>query len=58
MNAGLDRDANKLDAYLTVHKASLLVSTLYIFLPFTISLDPQLRKDITGLQHHEVAIRL
>ena len=47
-NANLDRDENKLDAYLTVHKGSLLVSTLYIFLPFTISLDPQLRKDITG----------
>jgi ankyrin repeat-rich membrane spanning protein len=48
-NVSLDRDEKKLDIYLGMHKGSLLVSTLYVFLPFTISLDPQLRKDITGL---------
>ena len=47
-NLGLDRDEKKLDVYLGLHKNSLLVSTLYIFLPFTISLDPQIRKEITG----------
>lgn len=47
-NAVLDRDEKKLDVYLGLHKGSLMVSTLYVFLPFTISLDPQLRKDITG----------
>lgn len=46
-NAVLDRDEKKLDVYLGLHKGSLMVSTLYVFLPFTISLDPQLRKDIT-----------
>ncbi len=47
-NVVLDRDEKKLDVYLGLHKGSLIVSTLYVFLPFTISLDPQLRKDITG----------
>ncbi|XP_035709866.1 kinase D-interacting substrate of 220 kDa B isoform X2 [Folsomia candida] len=46
-NVTLDRDEKKLGIYLGMHKGSLLVSTLYVFLPFTISLDPQLRKDIT-----------
>lgn len=48
-NVVLDRDEKKLDVYLGLHKGSLVVSTLYVFLPFTISLDPQLRKDITGM---------
>jgi len=47
-NIALDRDDKKLDVYLGLHKTSLLVSTMYVFLPFTISLDPQLRKEITG----------
>jgi hypothetical protein len=47
-NIALDRDDKKLDVYLGLHKSSLLVSAMYVFLPFTISLDPQLRKEITG----------
>uniref|UniRef100_A0A1L8DIU7 Uncharacterized protein n=1 Tax=Nyssomyia neivai TaxID=330878 RepID=A0A1L8DIU7_9DIPT len=40
----LDRDERKLDAFLQLHKADLLVADLRIFLPFTINLDPYLRK--------------
>ncbi|XP_070505415.1 kinase D-interacting substrate of 220 kDa isoform X3 [Chironomus tepperi] len=40
----LDRDERKLDAFLQLHKADLQVSDLRIFLPFTINLDPYLRK--------------
>ncbi|XP_053671000.1 kinase D-interacting substrate of 220 kDa [Anopheles nili] len=40
----LDRDERKLDAFLQLHKSDLLVSDLRIFLPFTINLDPYLRK--------------
>ncbi|KAI4462246.1 ankyrin repeat-containing [Holotrichia oblita] len=42
----LDRDEHKLDIFLTFHKSSLLVSDLKIFLPFTINLDPYLKKVI------------
>lgn len=40
----LDRDERKLDAFLSLHKSDLQVSDLRIFLPFTINLDPYLRK--------------
>lgn len=40
----LDRDERKLDAFLQLHKNDLLVGDLRIFLPFTINLDPYLRK--------------
>ncbi|KAK9732317.1 Ankyrin repeats (3 copies) [Popillia japonica] len=42
----LDRDEHKLDIFLTFHKSSLLVKLLKIFLPFTINLDPYLKKVI------------
>lgn len=40
----MDRDERKLDAFLQLHKSDLLVADLRIFLPFTINLDPYLRK--------------
>lgn len=40
----LDRDERKLDAFLHLHKSDLQVADLRIFLPFTINLDPYLRK--------------
>ncbi|KAJ8917768.1 hypothetical protein NQ315_010674 [Exocentrus adspersus] len=42
----LDRDEKKFDVFLTFHRSSLLVSDLKIFLPFTINLDPYLKKVI------------
>lgn len=47
----LDRDERKLDAFLQLHKADLQVSDLRIFLPFTINLDPYLRKVLKGLKN-------
>lgn len=44
----LDRDERKLEAFLQLHKHDLLVSDLRIFLPFTINLDPYLRKVLKG----------
>lgn len=46
----LDRDERKLDAFLQLHKSDLLVADLRIFLPFTINLDPYLRKVLKGKQ--------
>jgi len=37
-----------LDAFLQLHKSDLLVADLRIFLPFTINLDPYLRKVLKG----------
>lgn len=45
----LDRDERKFDIFLTYHRSSLLVSDLKVFLPFTINLDPYLKKVIKGL---------
>lgn len=45
----LDRDERKFDIFLTFHRSSLLVSDLKIFLPFTINLDPYLKKVIKGM---------
>lgn len=42
----LDRDERKFDFFLTYHKSTLLISDLKIFLPFTINLDPYLKKVI------------
>lgn len=44
----LDRDERKCDIFLSFHRSSLLVSDLKIFLPFTINLDPYLKKVIKG----------
>jgi hypothetical protein len=43
-----DRDERKFDIFLTYHRSSLLVSDLKIFLPFTINLDPYIKKVIKG----------
>ncbi|XP_058810678.1 kinase D-interacting substrate of 220 kDa B-like [Phymastichus coffea] len=42
----IDRDERKLDVFLTFHRSSLLVSDMKIFLPFTINLDPYIKKKI------------
>ncbi|XP_011263943.1 kinase D-interacting substrate of 220 kDa B isoform X4 [Camponotus floridanus] len=42
----IDRDERKLDVFLTFHRASLLISDMKIFLPFTINLDPYIKKRI------------
>ncbi|XP_023245841.1 kinase D-interacting substrate of 220 kDa [Copidosoma floridanum] len=42
----IDRDERKLDVFLTFHRSSLHVSDMKIFLPFTINLDPYIKKKI------------
>ncbi|XP_044007245.1 kinase D-interacting substrate of 220 kDa B isoform X2 [Aphidius gifuensis] len=42
----MDRDEKKMDVFLTFHRSSLLVSDMKIFLPFTINLDPYIKKKI------------
>lgn len=42
----MDKDEKKFEIFLTFHRTTLLVSDLRIFLPFTINLDPYLRKVI------------
>ncbi|XP_044755573.1 kinase D-interacting substrate of 220 kDa B isoform X5 [Coccinella septempunctata] len=42
----LDRDEKKLEIFLSYHKTSLLISDIKIFVPFTINLDPYLKKVI------------
>jgi len=42
----IDRDERKLDVFLTFHRSSLLISDMKIFLPFTINLDPYIKKKI------------
>jgi len=42
----MDKDEKKFEIFLTFHRTTLLVSDLRIFLPFTINLDPYLRKMI------------
>lgn len=42
----MDRDERKLDVFLTFHRSSLLISDMKIFLPFTINLDPYIKKKI------------
>lgn len=45
----LDRDERKLEAFLQLHKSDLCLADLRIFLPFTINLDPYIRKVLKGL---------
>lgn len=40
----MDRDERKLEAFLHLHKSDLTASDLKVFLPFTFSLDPYLKK--------------
>ena len=40
----MDRDEKKLDVFLAYHKKTLTVANLKIFLPFTINLDPFIKK--------------
>ncbi|CAL4067998.1 unnamed protein product [Meganyctiphanes norvegica] len=42
----LDKDEKKFDIFLSMHKSSLHIMDLTIFLPFTINLDPYIRKVI------------
>merc|ERR1711971_872454 len=42
----MDRDEKKLDVYLSYHKKSLTLATLKVFLPFSINLDPYIKKVI------------
>jgi len=42
----MDRDEKKLDVFLAFHKKTLTVANLKIFLPFTINLDPFIKKVI------------
>ena len=41
-----DRDKKKLDVFLTLHKKTLTVADIKVYMPFTINLDPYLRKVI------------
>lgn len=42
----MDRDEKKFDVFLSFHRTSLLISDMKIFLPFTINLDPYIKKKI------------
>ncbi|CAL4240545.1 unnamed protein product, partial [Meganyctiphanes norvegica] len=42
----MDKEEKKLEIFLGIHKASLQVRSLKVFLPFTINLDPFIRKVI------------
>lgn len=42
----MDKDEKKFEIFLSFHRTTLLVNDLRIFLPFTINLDPYLRKVI------------
>ena len=42
----LDRDKKKLDVFLTLNKKTLTVADIKVYMPFTINLDPFLRKVI------------
>lgn len=44
----LDRDERKLEVFLSFHRATLTAADLKIFLPFTINLDPYIKKVIKG----------
>lgn len=43
-----DRDEKKFDIFLSYHRTNLLLGDLKIFLPFTINLDPYIKKVIKG----------
>lgn len=40
----IDKDEKKFEIFLSMHKSSLHVSEMKVFLPFTINLDPFIRK--------------
>ncbi|XP_053626108.1 kinase D-interacting substrate of 220 kDa B isoform X11 [Plodia interpunctella] len=42
----LDRDERKLEVFLSFHRATLTAADLKVFLPFTINLDPYIKKVI------------
>ncbi|KFM79131.1 Kinase D-interacting substrate, partial [Stegodyphus mimosarum] len=42
----LDHDERKFEVFLSFHSSSLLINDLKVFLPFTINLDPYIRKVI------------
>lgn len=44
----LDRDERKLEVFLNFHRSTLTAADLKIFLPFTINLDPYIKKVIKG----------
>lgn len=44
----LDRDERKLEVFLSFHRSTLTAADLKIFLPFTINLDPYVKKVIKG----------
>lgn len=45
-----DRDEKKFDIFLKYHRSSLQVADLRIFLPFTINLDPHIKRMIKEKQ--------
>ncbi|CAB3242342.1 unnamed protein product [Arctia plantaginis] len=47
----LDRDERKLEVFLNFHRSTLTAADLKIFLPFTINLDPYIKKVIKEEQH-------
>ncbi|KAG7307286.1 hypothetical protein JYU34_007450 [Plutella xylostella] len=51
----LDRDERKLEVFLSLHRATLTAADLKIFLPFTINLDPYIRKLIKEEQQQSGA---
>lgn len=48
----LDRDERKLEVFLSFHRSTLTAADLKIFLPFTINLDPYIKKVIKGKSQH------
>ena len=43
-----DRDEKKLDVFLSFHKHTLTLADMKVFLPFTINLDPFIKKVVKG----------
>lgn len=44
----LDHDEKKFEVFLSFHSNNLHINDLKVFLPFTINLDPYIRKLIQG----------
>ena len=49
----MDRDEQKLEIFLKLHKKTLTVRTINIFYPFTINLDPYIKKLIREYQNQQ-----
>ena len=47
-----DRDRKKLDVFLSLHKKTLTIADIKVYMPFTINLDPYLRKVIKEEVHN------